>query len=119
MFVICTPSQSEAMHEELRKIGQEMYTDLGLHFKVSSRGGVDDMGRRCAQAWLGLRFKERSRRFSKLVRQESMCRPRSSLQNGDRHTEQARRPSARFHGTGHSAWLERAERARAVKRSAP
>lgn len=36
MFVLCTPEQSNALHEELRAIGQEMYTDLGLHFKVSS-----------------------------------------------------------------------------------
>jgi len=34
MFILCTPSQSDALHEELRAIGQEMYTDLGLHFKV-------------------------------------------------------------------------------------
>ncbi|KAF5839363.1 putative seryl-tRNA synthetase [Dunaliella salina] len=34
MFILCAPSQSDALHEELRVIGQEMYTDLGLHFKV-------------------------------------------------------------------------------------
>jgi len=34
MFVLCTPEQSHALHSELQTIGQEMYTDLGLHFKV-------------------------------------------------------------------------------------
>lgn len=34
MFVLCTPGQSNELHAELQQIGQEMYTDLGLHFKV-------------------------------------------------------------------------------------
>lgn len=34
MFVVCTPEQSEALHEELREIEVEMFTELGLHFKV-------------------------------------------------------------------------------------
>lgn len=34
MFVICEPDQSDAMLEELRGIETEMYSSLGLHFKV-------------------------------------------------------------------------------------
>lgn len=34
MFVLCTPQQSEALLEELCKAEEEMYDELGLHFKV-------------------------------------------------------------------------------------
>lgn len=34
MFVICTPAQSEALLEELCGIEEEIYTELGLHFKI-------------------------------------------------------------------------------------
>lgn len=34
MFVICTPEQSDALHEELIDIEEEMFTQLGLHFKI-------------------------------------------------------------------------------------
>lgn len=34
MFVLCTPEQSEALHQELIDIEIEMFTELGLHFKV-------------------------------------------------------------------------------------
>ena len=34
MFVICTPEQSEAIHEELIAIEEEMFNELGLHFVV-------------------------------------------------------------------------------------
>ena len=34
MFVVCTPTQSEALLEELCALEEEMFTELGLHFKV-------------------------------------------------------------------------------------
>ena len=34
MFVICSPEQSEALHKELLDIEVEMFSELGLHFKV-------------------------------------------------------------------------------------
>lgn len=41
MFVVCTPEQSDALHQELIQIEQELFTELGLHFKVGGmrRGG--------------------------------------------------------------------------------
>eukprot|EP00899_Mesostigma_viride_P020468 jgi/Mesvir1/28422/Mv15850-RA.1 len=33
MFVLCTPAQSEALHEELISFEEELYAELGLHFK--------------------------------------------------------------------------------------
>ena len=37
MFVVATPEQSEALLEELADIEKEMFTELGLHFKVLVR----------------------------------------------------------------------------------
>lgn len=34
MFVLSTPEQSNALHQELIGIEQELYSELGLHFKV-------------------------------------------------------------------------------------
>ncbi len=34
MFVICTPGQSDAIHEELVALERQLYSELGLHFKV-------------------------------------------------------------------------------------
>ena len=34
MFVLCTPEQSDAMHQELVDLEKSMYSQLGLHFKV-------------------------------------------------------------------------------------
>jgi len=34
MFVLSTPEQSEALHQELMQIEEEMFTELGLHFKI-------------------------------------------------------------------------------------
>ena len=34
MFVLSTPEQSEALLEELTSIEKEMFTELGLHFKI-------------------------------------------------------------------------------------
>ncbi|GAX73126.1 hypothetical protein CEUSTIGMA_g579.t1 [Chlamydomonas eustigma] len=34
MFVISTPDQSDALHQELINLETEMFTELGLHFKV-------------------------------------------------------------------------------------
>ena len=34
MFVLCTPQQSEALLEELADVEKEMFTELGLHFKI-------------------------------------------------------------------------------------
>jgi len=34
MFVVCTPEQSEQLHNELMDIEVEMFNELGLHFKV-------------------------------------------------------------------------------------
>jgi seryl-tRNA synthetase len=43
MFVVCTPEQSDALHQELINIEQELFTSLGLHFKVG----------RSADFWIG------------------------------------------------------------------
>lgn len=37
MFVLATPQQSEALHQELIDIEAEMFEELGLHFKVRPR----------------------------------------------------------------------------------
>jgi len=34
MFVVCTPEQGDALHEELIQIERELFTELGLNFKV-------------------------------------------------------------------------------------
>ncbi len=34
MFVVCTPEQSEALLEDLADLEKEMFTELGLHFKI-------------------------------------------------------------------------------------
>jgi len=34
MFVICTPEQSDAMHDELVALERQLYSELGLHFKM-------------------------------------------------------------------------------------
>ena len=34
MFVVCTPQQSEALLEDLADLEKEMFTELGLHFKI-------------------------------------------------------------------------------------
>lgn len=34
MFVVCTPEQSEQIHQELMDIEVEMFEEMGLHFKV-------------------------------------------------------------------------------------
>lgn len=34
MFVLCTPQQSGQLLQELCDIECEMYTELGLHFKI-------------------------------------------------------------------------------------
>ena len=34
MFVVCTPEQSEALLEDLADMEKEMFTELGLHFKI-------------------------------------------------------------------------------------
>jgi|TARA_B110000977_G_scaffold188416_2_gene256633 seryl-tRNA synthetase len=41
MFVIATPEQSDALHDELTEIEQEMYTELGFHFKVLDMSSQD------------------------------------------------------------------------------
>jgi hypothetical protein len=38
MFVVCTPQQSDALHQELIQIEQDLFTELGLHFKVGVAG---------------------------------------------------------------------------------
>jgi seryl-tRNA synthetase len=40
MFVISTPEQSDALHQELIDLETEMFTELGLHFKVDAWGLV-------------------------------------------------------------------------------
>ncbi|KAJ9509503.1 hypothetical protein QJQ45_001959 [Haematococcus lacustris] len=37
MFVLSTPEQSNALHEELRTIETELFAELGLHFKATFR----------------------------------------------------------------------------------
>ena len=44
MFVVCTPEQSDALHQELIAIEQNLYTSLGLHFKVGAGHGVLILG---------------------------------------------------------------------------
>ena len=41
MFVIATPEQSEAIHDELIAIEEEMYEELGFHFKVLDMSSED------------------------------------------------------------------------------
>lgn len=36
MFVVCTPEQSEVLHQQLLDLEVEMFTELGLHFKVGA-----------------------------------------------------------------------------------
>ena len=43
MFVISTPRQSEALLEELVAIEEELFTQLGLHFKVWQRTHLNDV----------------------------------------------------------------------------
>ena len=37
LFVLSTPQQSEALLEELCSLEKEMFTQLGLHFKIQAR----------------------------------------------------------------------------------
>lgn len=37
MFVVCTPEQSEAMHQQLLELEVQMFTELGLHFQVGCK----------------------------------------------------------------------------------
>ncbi len=39
MFVLSTPEQSDALHKELIDLETEMFTELGLHFKVQRAFG--------------------------------------------------------------------------------
>ena len=41
MFILCTPEQSEALHQELLDLELELFTDLGLHFKVLDMASSD------------------------------------------------------------------------------
>ncbi len=34
MFVVCTPEHSDAMLDELVALEKQLYSELGLHFKV-------------------------------------------------------------------------------------
>ena len=34
MFVLCTPQQSEVLLQELCDLEEEIFADLGLHFKI-------------------------------------------------------------------------------------
>lgn len=43
MFVLCTPDQSDALHEELIAIEEEMFEELGLHFLTLDMP-ADDLG---------------------------------------------------------------------------
>lgn len=45
MFVVCTPEQSEALHQQLLDLEVQMFTELGLHFKVG--GGSSWCGDGC------------------------------------------------------------------------
>ena len=41
MFVVATPEQSDALHDELIAIEEEMYSELGFHFKVLDMSSQD------------------------------------------------------------------------------
>merc|ERR1719235_1406605 len=41
MFVVGTPEQSEALHQELLDIEVELFSELGLHFKVLDMASAD------------------------------------------------------------------------------
>lgn len=41
MFVLCRPEDSEAFHEELINIEEDLFTSLGLHFKVLDMASED------------------------------------------------------------------------------
>ena len=38
MFVVCTPEQSDALHQQLLELEVGMYAELGLHFQVCGAG---------------------------------------------------------------------------------
>lgn len=42
MFVVCTPEQSEALHQQLLDLEVQMFTELGLHFQVGERPSRGD-----------------------------------------------------------------------------
>ena len=46
MFVLSTPEQSDALHQELIDIEIGMFSELGLHFKVC-RGHCNELASRC------------------------------------------------------------------------
>ncbi|KAI7841623.1 hypothetical protein COHA_004793 [Chlorella ohadii] len=41
MFVVCTPEQSEALHQQLLDLEVQMFTELGLHFQVLDMASHD------------------------------------------------------------------------------
>ncbi len=43
MFSFCTPLMSEKIHEEMRSIEEELFSELGLHFRVLDMP-IDDLG---------------------------------------------------------------------------
>ncbi|KAG0597862.1 hypothetical protein M758_12G026200 [Ceratodon purpureus] len=43
MFVICRPDESDALHEELISLEEELYASLGLHFKTLDMS-TEDLG---------------------------------------------------------------------------
>ena len=45
MFVLSTPEQSDALHQELIDIEISMFSELGLHFKVCR--GCDELASHC------------------------------------------------------------------------
>jgi hypothetical protein len=65
MFVLATPEQSDALHQELIDIEAEMFAELGLHYKV--------------RVWLGLvvcgRQDRHPRAASRLQRAHSSAAP--------------------------------------------
>ncbi|XP_030542755.1 serine--tRNA ligase, chloroplastic/mitochondrial isoform X2 [Rhodamnia argentea] len=41
MFVLCQPEESDSYHEELIRIEEELFTSLGLHFKILDMATAD------------------------------------------------------------------------------
>lgn len=38
MFVVATPEQSDALHQQLLDLEVEIFSELGLHFQVRASG---------------------------------------------------------------------------------
>lgn len=113
MFVVCTPEQSEQLHQELMDIEVEMFEELGIHFKVldmpSGDLGAPAYRKYDIEAWMpGLeRFGEissasnctdyQSRRLNIRYRPSSSVDDGSSAQTGKKKKGNKKMPTQFVH----------------------